>query len=256
MGTKRALWERLRSHFWHFLFQSMQHLYQVVLYDLAKNLPAPTLNTGQAACAARPLPSSAHTPIARLTLRARRIPTRKSSPDPYHAASPTVSSLKTVVPIRLTFLSSHPTRYLSSTLPPTAVRNSLQREFLTESSGKNKMQEVVLSVMRLSRARAQRPGPRTGTGAGESRSDDSFAGSWPVLQQFHPFNVYHREAIIAPSFVSVLSLQNSAKRRQDRAIAYRCDAARQRSTRRRLLTWRRLTRTYDEIRCGKRPEWV
>ena len=45
MGTKRALWERLRSHFWHFRFQSMQHLYQVLLYDLAKELPAPTLNT-------------------------------------------------------------------------------------------------------------------------------------------------------------------------------------------------------------------
>jgi hypothetical protein len=44
-GTKRALWERLRSHFWHFLFSSMQHLYQVMLYDLAKKLPAPTLNT-------------------------------------------------------------------------------------------------------------------------------------------------------------------------------------------------------------------
>jgi hypothetical protein len=45
VGTKRALWERLRSHFWHFLFSSMQHLYQVMLYDLAKKLPAPTLNT-------------------------------------------------------------------------------------------------------------------------------------------------------------------------------------------------------------------
>ncbi len=45
VGTKRALWERLRSHFWHFRFQSMQHLYQVLLYDLAKELPAPTLNT-------------------------------------------------------------------------------------------------------------------------------------------------------------------------------------------------------------------
>jgi hypothetical protein len=44
-GTKRALWERLRSHFWHFLFQSIEHLYQVMLYDLAKQLPAPTLNT-------------------------------------------------------------------------------------------------------------------------------------------------------------------------------------------------------------------
>jgi hypothetical protein len=45
VGSKRALWERLRSHFWHFLFSSMEHLYQVVLYDLAKELPAPTLNT-------------------------------------------------------------------------------------------------------------------------------------------------------------------------------------------------------------------
>ncbi len=44
-GSKRVLWERLRSHFWHFLFRSMQHLYQVMLYDLAKKLPAPTLNT-------------------------------------------------------------------------------------------------------------------------------------------------------------------------------------------------------------------
>ena len=44
-GSKRALWERLRSHFWHFIFQSMRQLYQVILYDLAKNLPAPTLNT-------------------------------------------------------------------------------------------------------------------------------------------------------------------------------------------------------------------
>jgi hypothetical protein len=45
VGTKRALWERLRSHFWHFIFPSMQHLYQVMLYDLAKKLPAPPLNT-------------------------------------------------------------------------------------------------------------------------------------------------------------------------------------------------------------------
>jgi hypothetical protein len=43
-GSKRALWERLRSHFWHFIFQSVQHLYQVMLYGPAK-LPAPTLNT-------------------------------------------------------------------------------------------------------------------------------------------------------------------------------------------------------------------
>ena len=45
VGTKRALWENLRSHFRHFIFRSMQHLYQVMLYDLAKELPAPRLNT-------------------------------------------------------------------------------------------------------------------------------------------------------------------------------------------------------------------
>jgi hypothetical protein len=44
-GSKRVLWERLRSHFWHFTFRSVRHLYQVMLYDLAKELPAPTLNT-------------------------------------------------------------------------------------------------------------------------------------------------------------------------------------------------------------------
>ena len=45
LGSKRMLWERLRSHFYHFIFQSMEHLYQVILHDLAKELPAPTLNT-------------------------------------------------------------------------------------------------------------------------------------------------------------------------------------------------------------------
>jgi hypothetical protein len=45
MGTKRALWDNLRSHFRHFVFRSMRHLYQVMLYDLAKKLPAPILNT-------------------------------------------------------------------------------------------------------------------------------------------------------------------------------------------------------------------
>jgi len=45
MGTKRALWDNLRSHFRHFIFRSMRQLYQVMLYDLAKKLPAPTLNT-------------------------------------------------------------------------------------------------------------------------------------------------------------------------------------------------------------------
>jgi len=45
LASKRALWDNLRSHFRHFLFRSMRHLYQVILYGLAKKLPAPSLNT-------------------------------------------------------------------------------------------------------------------------------------------------------------------------------------------------------------------
>lgn len=45
LGSKRALWDNLRSHFRHFTFTSMQHLYEVILHDLAKGLPAPRLNS-------------------------------------------------------------------------------------------------------------------------------------------------------------------------------------------------------------------
>lgn len=45
MGSKRALWEKLRSHFYHFTFQSMGHLYEVMLHGLARNLPPPTLES-------------------------------------------------------------------------------------------------------------------------------------------------------------------------------------------------------------------
>jgi hypothetical protein len=45
LGSKRALWDNLRSHFRHFTFHSMEHLYQVILHDLAKELPAPRLDT-------------------------------------------------------------------------------------------------------------------------------------------------------------------------------------------------------------------
>ena len=45
LGSKRALWDHLRSHFRHFTFQSMKHLYEVMLYGLAKNLPAPRLDS-------------------------------------------------------------------------------------------------------------------------------------------------------------------------------------------------------------------
>ena len=36
LGSKRALWEILRSHFYHFTFRSMRQLYEAMLYDLAK----------------------------------------------------------------------------------------------------------------------------------------------------------------------------------------------------------------------------
>jgi hypothetical protein len=45
LGSKRSLWDSFRSHFRHFTFQSMKHLYEVMLYDLAKGLPAPAFNT-------------------------------------------------------------------------------------------------------------------------------------------------------------------------------------------------------------------
>ena len=45
LGSKRALWDNLRSHFRHFTFQSMKHLYEVMLHDLAKEVPAPTFDT-------------------------------------------------------------------------------------------------------------------------------------------------------------------------------------------------------------------
>lgn len=40
--SRRAVWDHIRSHFRHFHFRSMQHLYDVLLNDLAKNLPAPS----------------------------------------------------------------------------------------------------------------------------------------------------------------------------------------------------------------------
>jgi len=39
--SRRAVWDHIRSHFRHFHFTSMQHLYDVLINDLAKNLPAP-----------------------------------------------------------------------------------------------------------------------------------------------------------------------------------------------------------------------
>jgi hypothetical protein len=38
LGSKRALWDNLRSHFRHFLFQSMWALYEAILYDRCKEV--------------------------------------------------------------------------------------------------------------------------------------------------------------------------------------------------------------------------
>jgi Transposase DDE domain len=45
LGSKRALWEQVRSHFRHFCCDSMQRIYEAILYDLTKNLPLPGLNS-------------------------------------------------------------------------------------------------------------------------------------------------------------------------------------------------------------------
>jgi len=40
--SRRSVWDHLRSHFRHFRFESMQQLYEVMLSDLARELPVPT----------------------------------------------------------------------------------------------------------------------------------------------------------------------------------------------------------------------
>jgi len=39
--SRRSVWDHIRSHFRHFVFVSMEHLYAVLLTDSATNLPAP-----------------------------------------------------------------------------------------------------------------------------------------------------------------------------------------------------------------------
>ena len=41
-SSRRSLWDHQRSHFRHCKFESMQHLHEAMLYDLAKELPVPT----------------------------------------------------------------------------------------------------------------------------------------------------------------------------------------------------------------------
>ena len=45
LGSKRALWDNLRSHFRHFFFRSMRQLYEAILHDLGKEVPLPTLDS-------------------------------------------------------------------------------------------------------------------------------------------------------------------------------------------------------------------
>lgn len=44
-GSKRLLWDNLRSHFRHFVFESMRHLYEVMLLDLGKERSLPAYDT-------------------------------------------------------------------------------------------------------------------------------------------------------------------------------------------------------------------
>jgi hypothetical protein len=45
LGSKRALWDNLRSLFCHFRIHSMRQLYEALVYDLAKEVPLPRLDT-------------------------------------------------------------------------------------------------------------------------------------------------------------------------------------------------------------------
>ena len=42
LGSRRLLWDNLRSHFRHCRVESMQQLQEAILYDLAKEMPVPT----------------------------------------------------------------------------------------------------------------------------------------------------------------------------------------------------------------------
>lgn len=44
LSSRRSVWDHIRSHFRHFLFESMQQLYKIVLTDTAKELPPPLID--------------------------------------------------------------------------------------------------------------------------------------------------------------------------------------------------------------------
>ena len=45
LGSKRAVWEHVRNHFRVFRCDSMQQIYEAIVYELTKNLPIPTLDS-------------------------------------------------------------------------------------------------------------------------------------------------------------------------------------------------------------------
>jgi hypothetical protein len=45
LGSRRSLWDHLRSHFRHCRVDSMQQLQEAILYDLAKEMPIPSLGS-------------------------------------------------------------------------------------------------------------------------------------------------------------------------------------------------------------------
>lgn len=45
LGSKRKLWEQVRSHYQHFRCGSMRRIYEAILYELTKNLPLPGVDS-------------------------------------------------------------------------------------------------------------------------------------------------------------------------------------------------------------------
>ena len=55
-GSRRTLWERLRSHFYHFVFPSMRELFEAMLHDRVKEMPLPPRYPARRICSCH-LPS-------------------------------------------------------------------------------------------------------------------------------------------------------------------------------------------------------
>ena len=45
LSSRRLLWDHVRSHFRHCRLESMQQLQEAILYDLAKEMPLPSLGS-------------------------------------------------------------------------------------------------------------------------------------------------------------------------------------------------------------------